>query len=136
MPKPISSLLVSNSSICSSAPRYVRRSLQTCHLLLTAGHNVICLSRSKDRGLAALKTLNLSTSSNTVGNYLVESCDLSSFTSVKACVSNLKKYDITCLILNAGCMMPTQKILSNNLDCMMSSNYYGHYLLTRLLLSG
>jgi len=62
--------------------------------------------------------------------------DLSSFASVREFVSTvLSTYDrLDLLINNAGIMIPEFDLTEDNLESQMGVNYFGHFLLTNLLM--
>ncbi|MFT7587843.1 MAG: NAD(P)-dependent dehydrogenase (short-subunit alcohol dehydrogenase family) [Limisphaerales bacterium] len=69
-------------------------------------------------------------------NIEIEQLDLSSLNSVRKCAASIQsKYsNIKHLINNAGIMMPPFSLTEDGFESQMAANYFGHFLLTGLLL--
>ena len=69
-------------------------------------------------------------------NVVAMECDMSSFTSIRSFAANINKYEnrITALVNNAAVLMPEEKYTKDGLEAQMGVNYFGHFLLTNLLL--
>ena len=70
-------------------------------------------------------------------NVIVRQLDLASFQSVRKFASNIVKSEkrLDILINNAGCAgFENKTITEDGLEYQMQANYFGHFLLTNLLL--
>ncbi len=69
-------------------------------------------------------------------NVVVRHLDLASLKSVRQFASEIVKCEprLDVLINNAGCFTPETKLTEDGLEYQMQSNYFGHFLLTNLLL--
>lgn len=67
---------------------------------------------------------------------IVRQLDLASFKSVRKFASDILKSEprLDILINNAGCAILHREVTEDGLECQMQSNYFGHFLLTNLLL--
>ena len=66
----------------------------------------------------------------------VRELDLASLQSVRRFAADILKTEskIDILINNAGCTLPKKKLTEDELEYQMQTNYFGHFLLTHLLL--
>lgn len=112
--------------------------------LITRGYNVIVACRSPEKGEAAAKAINyratkLNEKDHQIGKALfLHPCDLSSFSSIQSFVDEFHKSplyhgSLNLLVNNAG--INSNGVSTDGLDLCFQSNFLGHYLLTRLLLS-
>jgi NAD(P)-dependent dehydrogenase (short-subunit alcohol dehydrogenase family) len=69
-------------------------------------------------------------------NISVKKLDLSSLDSVRQFAADILKNEpkLHILINNAGCAMFEKKMTKDGLECQMQTNYFGHFLLTNLLI--
>lgn len=70
------------------------------------------------------------------GEVFVAKLDLASLSSVRKFAANILKNEekLHILINNAGCAGIDKKLTVDGLEDQMQSNYFGHFLLTNLLL--
>lgn len=105
---------------------------ETAQGLAERGATVILASRDKSRGIRLQNDIRADTENN---NVHFMHLDLSSFTSVRAFatlfLAQYPKLDI--LINNAEIMARRHRLTEDGLESTMGVNYYGHYLLTLLL---
>jgi NAD(P)-dependent dehydrogenase (short-subunit alcohol dehydrogenase family) len=69
-------------------------------------------------------------------NVVVRHLDLASLKSVRRFALDILKSEshLDILINNAGCAIYKKKLTADGLEYQMQSNYFGHFLLTNLLL--
>ncbi|OTN76703.1 hypothetical protein A5886_001781 [Enterococcus sp. 8G7_MSG3316] len=105
----------------------------TAEALAKQGAHVIMYCRSKERGLAAQKTIQKST-----GNQAIDLVigDLGSLESVQHSAAEMReRFDkIDVLIDNAGVVTVKKEWTKDGFEQMLGVNYVGHFELTRLLL--
>jgi retinol dehydrogenase 12 len=67
---------------------------------------------------------------------VVYQLDLASLTSVRQFTSEVLKNEprLDVLVNNAGCVTIGRKLTDDGLEYQMQTNYFGHFLLTNLLL--
>ena len=118
---------------------------ETASSLVEMGYDVILACRSQEKGLEAVNRINNNMSSsnnnknkknNNEGKAIfIHPLDLSSLESVKSFVNVFKrKYNhLNILINNAGINTTGKSV--DGLDLCFQTNFIGHYLLTRLLMS-
>ncbi|GAB1609704.1 retinol dehydrogenase 14-like [Argonauta hians] len=105
---------------------------ETARDLLQRGARVVFACRDVNKAKCAVQKI-MNSDSDRV---LVEKLDLSSFDSIRTFCENIKRHISTLdvLINNAGvCFHPYTKT-EDGLEMHMSVNYFGHFLLTHLLL--
>ncbi|KAF7285876.1 hypothetical protein GWI33_009553 [Rhynchophorus ferrugineus] len=106
---------------------------ETAGDLAKRGAKVILACRVEKKGLAAVRKLIEQTDNP---NIFFKPLDLCSFRSVRAFADDIikteKRLDI--LINNAGAGVLPPKTTEDGLQIMMQTNYFGHFLLTNLLL--
>src|SRR5690349_979962 len=88
-----------------------------------------------DKGGQAIRQLRAETECDEKNIRLME-CDLSSFDSIRkfAKIYNTKEDRLDVLICNAGLVYTPNIYSKDGLNYVMQSNYFGHFLLTNLLL--
>ena len=107
--------------------------LASVKALATKGANVIMACRSVQRGEEAR---NLILKDNPKANIEVRELDLSNFWSIRIFAIEFKKaYSyLDILMNNAGIMMTPYTRTKDGVELQQSTNYFGHYALTGLLL--
>ena len=99
-----------------------------CHKM-----RIILACRDKEAGELAADKLR-----QQIGNYNVFAmeCDLSSFDSVRKFANDIKTHEphVDVLVNNAAVLLPTEIKSVDGIEKQMAVNYFGHFLLTNLLL--
>lgn len=105
---------------------------ETAIALAERGATVILASREKSKGTRVQNDIRTDTKNENVHFMLL---DLSSFASVRAFAKEfLEKFPkLDILINNAEIMAPRRRLTEDGLESTMGVNYFGHFLLTLLL---
>ncbi|MFW9923281.1 MAG: SDR family NAD(P)-dependent oxidoreductase [Candidatus Thorarchaeota archaeon] len=104
----------------------------TARLLVENNFHVVMVVRNKDKGIKAIKDLQLKTGKNTMELML---CDFSSQKSIRNFVNEFKKkYSrLDLLINNHGAVFDNKALTEDGLERTFAINYLGFFLLTNLL---
>ncbi len=106
--------------------------LETARVLAGKGAKVIMACRSKERGQAAMDTIEVENPSGSVELAIV---DLSRLESVKSFAASFsaEHRSLDLLINNAGVMTPPESKTADGFELQIGVNFLGHFALTALL---
>jgi WW domain-containing oxidoreductase len=101
---------------------------ETARVLALRGASVICAARSEEKAANVVRAI----SADATG----VACDLADPTSIRACVSELKRGEVRldAVIGNAGIMMPPRLALVHGYESQFFVNHIGHFMLVTGLL--
>lgn len=111
---------------------------EASRILAGDGWDVVMVSRSPDRGQAALEKVR---AEHPGASLSVEQCDLASFAQVRDLASRLGAAEedgdgpVHALVNNAGLYRANREITEDGFERTMAVNHLGHFLLTSLLKS-
>lgn len=102
--------------------------------LAKKGAHVVMLNRSQDKSKAVVDEARKIKKDAKIEYVQV---DLSNWTSIKTCIDKIKSKNLAiyALINNAGIMAPPKyQTCANGMEMQMSTNHFGHFMLTRELM--
>ena len=94
---------------------------------------VILACRNLDEGEIAAEKIRKSVKNP---NIVAMQCDMSSFESIRSFAKLIHQHEsqVTALVNNAAVLLPDEQYTKDGLESQMGVNYFGHFLLTNLLL--
>ncbi|KAK5581863.1 hypothetical protein RB653_003443 [Dictyostelium firmibasis] len=106
---------------------------ETCKIIAKEIGTIVIGCRNKEKGEIAAKEISLHSGNN---NIIILDLDLSKQNSVKSFVNEFDKLNLPLdlLINNAGVMCPPFSITQDGFSFQISTNHFGPFLLTNLLL--
>lgn len=109
--------------------------LATSRLLARKGYHVVIACRSETKAIEAVDLIQEENASVDVDYVLV---DLANMQSVKECGSQLVaegRHHFDFIVLNAGVMLPSEKITSDGFEASFQVNYLAQYFLVSIILA-
>ena len=105
--------------------------LEVAAAMAQVGHEVVLTGRNPAKGAAALARI---AGSKPAGKVSFAVLDMASLASVRAFAAQ-QEGPLSLLVNNAGVMAPDKRqVTADGFELQMGTNYFGHYLLTALLL--
>lgn len=135
-PKVVETKPITNDKVAIVTGSNTGIGFETASSLVERGYQVIVACRSRDKGMEAVDRIHSSMKNKGTGQAVfLHPLDLSSFESVRSFSNAVQERygNIDILVNNAG--RNTSGKSEQNLDLCFQTNFLGHFLLTKLLLS-